>query len=100
MSDYRLFNVFDVMREGAVGYRTVSDAVETAATNIWATIGRTGEELWKDGVFDSYVGPALERYNAAVDTSERQTNRGAAVDLCTDAGEATSAQCSALLSQV
>jgi hypothetical protein len=92
MSDYRLFNVFDIMREGAAGYRTVSDAVETTANDILTKIQHVGAEVWKDGVFDTFWEPALQRSNSEHDTSERHANRALAMDNCTDAGESTSAQ--------
>ena len=92
MSDYRLFNIFDVMRDGAAGYRAVSDAVESTATDILTRIQNVGSDVWKDGVFDTFWEPALQRNNSELEASERQAGRAGAVDLCTDAGESTSAR--------
>jgi hypothetical protein len=96
MSDYRLFQVFDVMREGATAYRGGSEAVATTASGVLANVRAAGDNSWMDGVFDTFWGPALQRANSEFDTSERHAARGAAMDLCTDAGEACSAQSSAI----
>jgi hypothetical protein len=96
MSGDELFQVFGTMRDGAHGYRGVSQGQGQTAADNMADVRVTGDVSWQSGDFDMYHGAALQQSNSMNNLSESLAQRAAAVDQCTDAGEACSAQSTAI----